>query len=292
MKQVVFISGKGGTGKSTLVASLVQMVYGKQFADCDVDAPNLHLLVGGLPQTPRDYFGSRKAVIDQSLCTHCDLCRQVCRFEAITENHEVRTMSCEGCAACTVLCPVNAISLLDEKTGITDRQQTKNGVFASAALSIGADGSGKLVSQVRRRIMEEKPAERYLLIDGSPGIGCVVISSITGTDAVVVVAEPTQTGRHDMERILDVADHFKIPALVCINKYDLDETISLSLERICKARGVPVAGRILFDENVMEALQNNQTPIDAGIESYKKSAEEIWESIKGELIKNDRNYKH
>lgn len=288
MKQIVFISGKGGTGKSTLVASLVQLVYGKQFADCDVDAPNLHILVGGKTQSPRDYYGSRKAIIDQDLCTHCDLCRQVCRFDAITEDHVIRTMSCEGCAACTVMCPTNAITLYDEKTGITDRQQTKYGVFASACLEIGADGSGKLVSQVRRRIMEEKPAEEYLLIDGSPGIGCVVISSITGTDAVVVVAEPTQTGRHDMERVLDVADHFKIPSLVCINKYDLDETISTSLEQICKARNIPIAGRIPFDETVMQALQNNQTPIDAGIESYTRSTEEIWESIKKELITNGR----
>ncbi|MDD2374746.1 MAG: ATP-binding protein [Eubacteriales bacterium] len=283
MKQIAFISGKGGTGKSTLVASLVQLVENKRFADCDVDAPNLHLLVAQEHQNPENYYGSKKALIDQSKCVHCDMCRQTCRFDAISEDHVVDPLSCEGCAACTVMCPTDAISLVDTITGVTDLQSTDYGIFASASLETGADGSGKLVTQVRKRLFDRDAEEEWTLIDGSPGIGCVVIASITGTDAVVAVCEPTKSGRHDLKRVLDVANHFKIPAYVCINKYDLDEMITMSIEQLCRAQDVPVLAKIPFDPEIMQALQSNMTPIQAGVLTYQQPVEQLWNKLKKEI---------
>ncbi|MDN5315420.1 MAG: hypothetical protein PWP10_4170 [Clostridiales bacterium] len=283
MKQIAFISGKGGTGKSTLVASLVQLVENKRFADCDVDAPNLHLLVAQEHQNPENYYGSKKALIDQDKCVHCDMCRQTCRFDAISADHVVDPLSCEGCAACTVMCPTDAISLVDTITGVTDLQSTDYGIFASASLETGADGSGKLVTQVRKRLFDRDAEEEWTLIDGSPGIGCVVIASITGTDAVVAVCEPTKSGRHDLKRVLDVANHFKIPAYVCINKYDLDEMITMSIEQLCRAQDVPVLAKIPFDPEIMQALQNNMTPIQAGVLTYQQPVEQLWNKLKKEI---------
>lgn len=288
MKQIVFVSGKGGTGKSTLVASLTRLIPDKRFADCDVDAPNLHLLTGAKSHHPQKYYGSKKATIDSKRCTQCGLCIQVCRFAAIRPDHTVDRMICEGCAACTVVCPVHAIRLSDALTGFTDRQVTRYGMFSNARLEAGADGSGKLVTQVRRSVLACSPSEEYVLIDGSPGIGCVVIASITGTDAVVVVAEPTQTGLHDMARILDTADHFRIPSFVCINKFDLDEPICQSLEVTCKARNVPIVAKIPFDPNVMKALQQNKTPVEAGLDEYIVSVTVMWQKIIKEIKDHDK----
>lgn len=287
MKQIAFISGKGGTGKSTLVASLVQMTKNKRFADCDVDAPNLHLLVADEQQNPLPYYGSKKALIDQDKCIHCDLCRQTCRFDAISLDHIVETLSCEGCAACTVVCPSEAIDLIDTVIGTTDLQQTEYGKFATASLYTGADGSGKLVTEVRKRLSDKNAPEQWTLIDGSPGIGCVVIASITGTDAVVAVCEPTKSGRHDLRRVLDVAKHFKIPASVCINKYDLDEMITQSIEQLCKAEDVPVLAKIPFEPAIMKALQNSMTPVQAGVASYTAAAESLWNKLQKEIMKNE-----
>lgn len=287
MKQIAFISGKGGTGKSTLVASLVQIVKNKRFADCDVDAPNLHLLVAKEQQDPKPYFGSKKALIDQDKCIHCDLCRQTCRFDAISTEHVVHTLSCEGCAACTVVCPTAAIDLIDTVIGTTDLQDTEYGKFATASLYTGADGSGKLVTEVRKRLFDKNAQEEWTLIDGSPGIGCVVIASITGADAVVAVCEPTKSGRHDLRRVLEVAKHFKIKAYVCINKHDLDEMITQSIEQLCRAEDVPVLAKIPFDTKIMEALQNSMTPVQAGVKSYISAAEGLWTKLQKEIHENE-----
>jgi MinD superfamily P-loop ATPase len=181
------------------------------------------------------------------------------------------------------MCPTDAISLVDTITGVTDLQSTDYGIFASASLETGADGSGKLVTQVRKRLFDRDAEEEWTLIDGSPGIGCVVIASITGTDAVVAVCEPTKSGRHDLKRVLDVANHFKIPAYVCINKYDLDEMITMSIEQLCRAQDVPVLAKIPFDPEIMQALQNNMTPIQAGVLTYQQPVEQLWNKLKKEI---------
>jgi len=283
MKQIVFISGKGGTGKSTVVASLSLLVQNKIMADCDVDAPNLHLLLPGKRLQKDDYYGAENAVIDSAICTSCGLCREVCRFDAISEDIKVLPMKCEGCGACMLVCPVNAISMLDVKTGETYIDSTERGTFSHALLDIGAEGSGKLVTEVKENLFGQINGEEWALVDGSPGIGCSVIASITGADVVVAVCEPTRSGQSDMERVLDVVRHFWIPAYVCINKYDLNPEITAEIETYCERNDFPMIGRIPFEPRIVKALQSLQTPIEAGLENVADEIERMWGRLKEEL---------
>jgi len=279
MKQVVFISGKGGTGKSTVVASLSRMVLDKMLVDCDVDAPNLHLLVEGERLLETDYFGVRQAMIDPLLCSQCGLCRQTCRFGAIGEDFAVEPMVCEGCGACLLVCPQEAISLRQVKTGQTYVDSTELGTFSHALLDIGAEGSGKLVTEVKKNLEEYKKDEAWVLVDGSPGIGCVVIASITGADAVVAVCEPTLSGKSDLARLLQVAAHFGIPAFVCVNKYDLNSGITKEIEDYCLKTDVPVIGRLQYEPGIVKALQSFQTPVEAGLTHITDEIGRIWSAL-------------
>lgn len=283
MKQIVFISGKGGTGKSTVVASLSLLIKNKIMADCDVDAPNLHLLLGGKRLKEDDYYGAEQAVIDTAVCTTCGVCRQVCRFDAVSEDIEILPMKCEGCGACVLACPVNAISLTEMKTGQTYVDNTPRGTFSHALLDIGAEGSGKLVTEVKENLFGFINGEEWAIVDGSPGIGCSVIASITGADAVVVVCEPTKSGQSDLERVLSVARHFGIPASVCINKYDLNLRLTASIEHYCEKNGFPVVGKISFEPDIVKALQKLQTPVEAGIKNVTREIERLWDNLKSEL---------
>lgn len=285
MKEIVFISGKGGTGKSTLVSSLSILVQDKMLADCDVEAPNLHILLPGEIIEKADYFGAKEAVIDPELCIECGLCRETCRFEAISEEFEILPMKCEGCGACVLICPKKAIRLEEVKTGETFVASTPRGAFSYALLDIGAEGSGKLVTEVRKKVNDHKKEEEWLLVDGSPGIGCAVIASITGTDAVVVVSEPTKSGKSDLERVLGVARHFGIPAFVCINKYDLNPEVTSEIEGFCAANGFPVIGKIPFDPSIVKALQEFKTPVEAGNQRITDEIKMIWTRLKEELKK-------
>jgi len=285
MKQIVFISGKGGTGKSTLVSSLSILVQDKMLADCDVDAPNLHILVKGETLKKDDYFGAKEAVIDSSLCVKCGLCKETCRFNAISEELEIIPMRCEGCGACILVCPQEAIKLTEVKTGETFVSGTPRGTFSHALLDIGAEGSGKLVTEVRKNIYNYKKNEKWVLIDGSPGIGCVVIASITGADAVVAVSEPTKSGQSDLERVLGVAKHFGIPAFVCINKYNLNPEVTSEIEDFCRSEGFPVIGKILFDPSIVKALQEFKTPVEAGNNAVTNEITSIWMRLTDEMKK-------
>lgn len=285
MKQIVFISGKGGTGKSTLVSSLSILVKDKMLADCDVDAPNLHILLKGKVLKKDSYFGAKEAVIDSSACVKCGLCRETCRFDAISEEFEIIPMKCEGCGACTLVCPQEAIQLEEVRTGETFVSTTPRGTFSHALLDIGAEGSGKLVTEVRKNIYNYKKDEKWVLVDGSPGIGCVVIASITGTDAVVVVSEPTKTGQSDMERVIGVAKHFGIPAFVCINKYDLNLEVTSEIENFCTSEDIPVIGKIPFDPSIVKALQEFKTPIEAGNHAITNEITSIWMRLTDEMKK-------
>jgi MinD superfamily P-loop ATPase len=283
MKQIVFISGKGGTGKSTVVASLSLLVYNKIMADCDVDAPNLHLLLGGRRLQENDYYGAEQAVIDSEACISCGICRDVCRFDAVSEDLKILPMKCEGCGACVLACPANAILLSDMKTGQTYIDNTERGTFSHALLDIGAEGSGKLVTEVKENLFGFINGEEWAIVDGSPGIGCSVIASITGADAVVVVCEPTKSGQSDMERVLSVAGHFGIPPYVCINKFDLNTDINAEIEDYCGKYEVPVIGRIPFEPKIVRALQSLKTPVDAGIEDVSREIEALWSRLESEL---------
>lgn len=285
MKQIVFVSGKGGSGKSTLVASLSILVQDKMLADCDVDAPNLHILLNGTILKQEDYFGAKEAVIDSSVCIKCGLCRNTCRFDAIGDELEVLPMKCEGCGACMLVCPVKAISLEEAKTGQTYVSRTQRGTFSHALLDIGAEGSGKLVTEVRKNIYNFKENEKWTLIDGSPGIGCVVISSITGADAVVAVSEPTMSGLSDLKRVLSVAQHFQIPAFVCVNKYDLNLEMTAQIEDYCLKNGFSVIGKIPFEPLIVKALQQFKTPVEAGIQKVTDEITGIWDRLTNEIGK-------
>lgn len=289
MKQVVFISGKGGTGKSTLVSSLSILVHDKMLADCDVDAPNLHILLAGELLEKNDYYGAKEAVIDSTACVQCGRCRDVCRFGAISEDYTILPMKCEGCGACALVCPEEAIRLTEVKTGETYVTSTERGTFSHALLDIGAEGSGKLVTEVRKLVNKHQRNEEWLLVDGSPGIGCVIIASITGTDAVVVVSEPTKSGRSDLERVLGVAKHFRIPAFVCINKYDLNLEVTSEIERYCADHGYPVIGKIPFDPSIVKALREFKTPVEAGNERITTEIGELWKRLATEIGKLDAN---
>jgi MinD superfamily P-loop ATPase len=283
VKQIAFVSGKGGTGKSTLVSSLCLLVADKMVADCDVEAPNLHLLITGEELNKADYYGAKEAVKDAAKCRECGLCYDACRFAAISDEYEIISLNCEGCGACALVCPAEAISLEEVKTGQTYLTKTLQGTFSHALLDIGAEGSGKLVTEVRRKIFTSHEQEKWLLIDGSPGIGCVVIASITGTDAVVIVTEPTKSGVSDLERVLAAARHFQIPSFVCINKYDLNPEMAAQIEEYCRQHDCPVIGRIPFDQKVVKALQAGKTPVVAGNIQVTREIEKLWQRLTAAL---------
>jgi len=287
MKQIVFISGKGGTGKTTVVATLSRLADQKMIADCDVDAPNLHILVDGTCVEKEDYYGTDAAYIDQDRCTGCGLCMDVCRFNSINDRFEVSALKCEGCGACHLVCPNKAVVLKPVKTGETYVSETAYGTFAHALLDIGAEGSGKLVTQVRKKAEKHEEGEKWLFIDGSPGTGCVVIASITGADAAVIVTEPTMSGLSDLKRILAVAEHFRIPAYVCINKYDINQEISEEIGSFCENRGIKIIGRIPFDQKIVNALREFKTPVEAGIEDITDEIRSMWERLKYSIQEND-----
>ncbi|WP_238442513.1 ATP-binding protein [Desulforamulus reducens] len=259
------------------------LVKDKMLADCDVDAPNMHILLKPEVLDKDDYYGAKEAVIDSSICLECGMCRESCRFGAISETFNMIPMKCEGCGACVLVCPQEAIRLEDVKTGETYLSNTQRGTFSYALLDIGAEGSGKLVTEVRKKITNHKKNEKWLLIDGSPGIGCVVIASITGADAVVVVTEPTKSGLSDLERVLGVTKHFEIPAFVCINKYDLNNEISSQIERYCENNGFSVVGKIPFDPSIVKALQEFKTPVEAGNSHVTDEIISIWTKVTEKL---------
>ncbi|MGI5840115.1 MAG: ATP-binding protein [bacterium] len=284
MKKIAVISGKGGTGKTTVAASLAQIVQDKMIADCDVDAPNLHILLPGELMAEAEYMGAKEAVLDSNACVGCGRCRDVCRFGAISPEFTVIARNCEGCGACVVACPQGALQLKDVRNGKTYVKKTGQGVFAYARLDCGAEGSGKLVTAVRENAEKYRKDEDWLLIDGAPGVGCVVIASITGCDAVLVVTEPTLSGQSDLERVLGVADFFRIPAYVCINKYDLNPEVGETIETFCREWGYAVLGKIPFDPGVVEALRHFRTPLETGGPAgaeIKKISAKLLEAIDG-----------
>lgn len=277
MKQIAIVSGKGGTGKTTIAAAFSELASNKIIADCDVEAPNLHLVLEHQIEREKIFQGNQCAHIDSGLCISCGRCQEVCRYHAVkvdvtdfktdilstVDTNEPRfridPKLCEGCAACFYACPSQAIKIELEDTGKIFLSETPIGKFAHAELFLAADGSGKLVSEVRRVAQAEGLREdKMIIIDGSPGIGCVVISTITGCQAVLVVTEPTQSGKHDLERVLKITQHFRIPTLVAINKWDLNPDVVEEIEEMCQAQGVEIAGKIPFDPMVPRAIAESK----------------------------------
>jgi MinD superfamily P-loop ATPase len=278
MKQLLILSGKGGTGKTTLASSFIKLADAKAYADCDVDAPNLHLISGWETEPEKsDYFGLPKAEIDQDLCTQCDLCRQNCRFDAIVADGEYKIddFACEGCGVCEYVCPVDAVSMKPAVAGEVMLYSNETKVFSTAQLKIGSGNSGLLVSEVKKQMKSKNIDVQLAIIDGSPGIGCPVIASISGVDMVLIVAEPSVSGISDMERIMGTAAKFGTKIAVCINKYDTNLNNTQRIEEFCKKQAIPLAGRIPFDSNAVKALNNGQTIVDIDCASGK-AAKEVY----------------
>lgn len=260
MKQIVVISGKGGTGKTVISACFAVLARNAVLADVDVDAANLHLLLAPDIREKHVFRSGRKAGIDTGRCTGCGLCFPLCRFRALFPNTEgkavVELLSCEGCELCAHICPEKAIEMETRVSGEWYVSRTKYGPFVHARLGIAEENSGKLVAEVRKKAREIAAAEArdLLIMDGAPGIGCPVIASLTGTDLALIVTEPTPSGRHDMERIVNLAGHFQIRTACCINKYDLNPEVAGEVESWCRERGIPVVGRIPFDPAIPESV--------------------------------------
>ncbi|MBN2852551.1 MAG: ATP-binding protein [Clostridia bacterium] len=285
MKQIVFISGKGGTGKSTVVASLVKYVKNITIADCDVDTPNLHILLPHKRTAKSDFTGAKLAFINDEKCILCGQCRDVCRFGAISDEFVINPMKCEGCGACQLVCPVEAITMDNVKIGEVYEADSDYGMFTYALLDIGAEGSGKLVTQVKKTSQKKSGDQIYSLIDGSPGIGCVVIASITGADAVVIVTEATLSGKSDLERVQKVVRHFGIKSYVCINKFDLNSSVTHDIEEFCHLNEITVIGKIPFEPGIVKALQQLETPMDdVKLLHIKNEIVRMWETLEREMI--------
>ncbi len=280
MREIVVLSGKGGTGKTSIVGSLAALAKGKVLADCDVDAADLHLLLKPAVKQENEFWSGQLAQIDEEKCTECGLCQDLCRFEAI-KDYKVDPIACEGCGFCAHICPVDAITMKENMSGHWFISDTSYGPLVHARLGIAQENSGKLVAQVRqeaRRIAQEQNLE-CLISDGPPGIGCPVISSLSGASLALMVTEPTLSGIHDLERVLGVSRHFGVPAAVCINKYDLNEENSRRIEDYCHKQGIEVVARIPFDNAVTEAIVRGVPVVEYADGKVSREIEGLWESI-------------
>jgi MinD superfamily P-loop ATPase len=258
MKELVIISGKGGTGKTSVTASFAVLADRPVVCDCDVDAADLHLVLEPTIRERHEFESGHEAVIRQNDCTGCGICQDLCRFGAISNNVDmfhIDSISCEGCGVCVRFCPEGAIDFPQRRCGEWFVSDTRCGPMVHARLGVAAENSGKLVSTVRREAkhLAEEENLNMVIVDGPPGIGCPVIASLTGASQVLVVTEPTVSGEHDLERVLSLARHFQIPAAICVNKFDINEEMTKRIEDRAVSAGATIAGRIRYDASVTRA---------------------------------------
>ncbi len=286
MKQIAIASGKGGVGKTSLAAGFASFAKAV-FADCDVDASNLPIIFKPEIKERHDFYGMELASVDEAKCIKCMECYNACRFDAITEEIKIIEEKCEGCSVCEYVCPTQAIKMIPRKSGEVYVSESRFGWIVHAELKTGEETSGKLVSMVRQKAMEVAKKNGYdtIIIDSSAGIGCPVIASITGVSIVVIVVEPTMASIHDMKRIMDVANHFRIPYVVCINKYDLNEEKTLEIEKFCRNNGIEIIGKIPYDNAFTHAIVNGKSIVEheAKLASLIK---EIWKNVERKIEKN------
>ena len=291
MKEIVVISGKGGTGKTSLVAAFAALARGAVLADCDVDAADLHLVLTPNVRQTQDFSGGKVARVVADKCIGCGRCHDVCHFAApafngpandiVAKTYTIDPMACEGCSVCVHFCPVGAIVFEDAINGQWFVSDTRLGPMVHARLTPGQENSGKLVSLIRkeaRRIAGEHECE-LLIVDGSPGIGCPVIASITGSDFVLAVTEPTVSGQHDLERVMELTRHFNIPTAVCVNKCDINPEIAERIERTAGQSGVAVLGKIPYDPAVTQAQLMARSVVEYRDGSLKRHIERLWRSV-------------
>jgi len=287
MKQITVLSGKGGTGKTTITATFAVLAEKAIIADCDVDAPDLHMLLHPETLETKEFKGSKLAVIDEAKCIKCGVCREKCRFDAITQNFVVDPFSCEGCGVCTLVCPANAITLTERVSGYAYVSKIKYGFMVHALLKPGESNSGKLVTLVRQnaRLLAEKEKSNLIIIDGPPGIGCPVIASVAGIDAGLLVTEPTLSGIHDLKRAIQLMRHFNVKPFVCINMYDVNVDNTNKISRFCRENNIEIVGKIPFNPIVTEAMVYGKTVIEYSPEcNVAKEIMCIWNRLCEELV--------
>ena len=288
MKEIVVMSGKGGTGKTSILAALgVSAGNEAVVVDCDVDAANMHLLYDPIIKSTEKFWSGKTAVIDYDKCNNCGSCFNFCRFDAIKlveDKYIIDEINCEGCSLCRHICPDNAIMMEIQHTGDWFISESKfHNSFVFAKLGIAQENSGKLVSKVKSeaRIIAEKEDAHYILIDGPPGIGCPAISSISGASEVLIVTEATISGKHDLNRLIELINHFKIPASCIINKFDLNTEVAKQIEEVCSKNNIPVISKIPFTQGFNNALEEGLTLAEYDDEILKNEITNIWQHIKG-----------
>ncbi len=278
VKEILVISGKGGTGKTTITSSLIPYFDNVVIGDCDVDAPNLKILFNPIEISKKDFFGMKKAVIDRSKCINCGKCFQLCKFDAIGDLRK-----CEGCGVCEYICPVGAIKMVDNPSGKLFISKTDFGTMVHASLFPGEENSGKLVSLVRKEAkkLAELNSCEFIILDGAPGLACNVISSLTGVKEVIIVTEPTLSGLHDLERVVTLVEKFHLTPHFIINKYDLSCELSSQIENFINNRGYTVDVKLSFDKKIAKAIENKKIPSLAEKEFFKNAGfEELVKKLK------------
>ena len=285
MKQLVIVSGKGGTGKTTVTASLFSLAKNAVAVDADVDAANLYLLLDPEVQQREPFISGQEASIDLQRCVQCGICRDLCRFEAIGEDFRISSLHCEGCGVCAAHCPEQAVTLSPRLCGEWFRSETKAGPFIHGKLGIAAENSGKMVALLReqaRNLAEERKLD-LVVIDGPPGIGCPVISSLTGVDMALAVTEPTPSGLHDLKRLAQLTKHFGIALRVFINKVDLSPKMVAEVEAFCRDEGIKVVGRLPLSNVVMRANVAQVPLVDYSSGAASLELRRLWDGLRQEL---------
>ena len=286
MKELVIISGKGGTGKTSIVAAFASLAKNKVLCDADVDAADLHLITAPRLKERHDFQGGHTAIINQDKCTRCGTCQDLCKWNAVSDEFEIDPIACEGCGVCVYLCPEQAIDFPLNTCGEWFISDTAFGPMVHARLGIAEENSGKLVTLVRQKARElagEKNFD-FILTDGPPGVGCPVIAALGGASGVLIVTEPTVSGKHDMERVVRLAAHFKVPAMVCVNKFDLNLDQTHAIEEFAEENNVSCLGRIPFDPIFTKSMVQGQNIFDYDTESETgQVVKQVWEKTREAL---------
>ncbi|MCG6908686.1 MAG: ATP-binding protein [Deltaproteobacteria bacterium] len=286
MKELVILSGKGGTGKTSLTAAFASIAENSVLCDADVDAADLHLLMNPVVRERMEFMGGNLAAIDPGRCSQCGQCIDLCRFDAISSDFVVDEIDCEGCGVCVDFCPEQAIDFPINKCGEWYISETRFGPMVHARLGIAEENSGKLVTLVRQEAgkLAESTKRELIITDGPPGVGCPVIASVGGATALLVVTEPTVSGVHDMQRLLDLAAYFKVPSMVCVNKYDLNPEQSAAIKELADEKGIPYVGNIPFDPQFVESMVAGKTVLEHRPDGELGAiVKQVWASVQGEM---------
>lgn len=282
MREIVIISGKGGTGKTSLTAAFAILAENPLLCDGDVDAADLHLLLAPEIRQKSEFYGGNLAIINRDECVECGFCRELCRFEAISTDYHIDPVNCEGCGVCVDLCPEQAIDFPQNKSGEWFISDTRVGPMVHARLGIAEENSGKLVSLIRSeaRSLAEKNGQQLIITDGPPGIGCPVIASITNSESVVIIVEPTVSGKHDVERVAQLTKHFNIQAMLCVNRFDINIEMTEKIEQYARVEDIIVLPRIPFDPQFTQAMVEGKTLMEyASSSATAKRIQLVWEAI-------------